>query len=397
MAQQSAESTKVVKSGGLSGAKKRKLVEAVTGYLFIAPATIILTVFGLFPVLFAIYISMHRWRIKKGAFVGLKNYDKALGNHIDVLWFLGGLALFLAAWYVWSSMTKEQRPWAMALKFVAAIVLIVGAVGLVMGMGRMINSGDKRMYRAFLITIFYAVGIVPTQLGAAMILAVMLYQKIKGKDIYRMIYFLPYVAITVASAGVFSTIFSRRPESFANRFVGLLGIPPQKWVQESTGIWSLILGHFGLHPHLNVFWAGPSLALLTIMLYNLWVFVGYNSVIFLAGLGSIPSSMYEAAEIDGANRWKTFRHITLPMLSPTIYFLSIITVMGVFKAITHVLVLRTDAARGTVDTAGLYIFDQFYQATRFGYAAAIAILLFIVILSLTFVQNRIAQKAVFYG
>jgi len=330
-------------------------------------------------------------------FVGLKNYTKALGDPISVLWFVAGIALFIAGWYVWSNMTKEQRPWAMALKLVAAIILIVGAVGLVMGLGHMIQSGDKRMYKAFLITIFYAVGIVPTQLGAAMILAVLLYQKIKGKDIFRMIYFLPYVAITVASAGVFYTIFSRRPESIANRFVGLLGIPPQKWVQESTGIWNLILGHFGLHPHLNVFWAGPSLALLTIMLYNLWVFVGYNSVIFLAGLGSIPSSMYEAAEIDGANRWDTFRHITLPMLSPTIYFLSIITVMGVFKAITHVLVLRTDAARGSVDTAGLYIFDQFYQATRFGYAAAIAILLFLVILSLTFVQTRIAKKAVFYG
>ena len=397
MAQQSMESAKVVQSRGISGAQKRKLKEAIAGYLFIAPATIILTVFGLFPVLFAIYISLHRWRIKKGAYLGFKNYTKALGNPIDVLWFVAGLVLFLAAWYVWANMTKEQRPWAMAIKFIAAIMLIVGAVGLVMGMGRMIQSGDKRMYRAFLITIFYAVGIVPTQLGAAMVLAVMLYQKIKGKDIFRMIYFLPYVAITVASAGVFYTIFSRRPESIANRFVGLFGIPPQKWVQESTGIWNLILGHFGLHPHLNVFWAGPSLALLTIMLYNLWVFVGYNSVIFLAGLGAIPSSMYEAAEIDGANRWKTFRHITLPMLSPTIYFLSIITVMGVFKAITHVLVLRTDAARGTVDTAGLYIFDQFYQATRFGYAASIAILLFIVILSLTFVQTRIAKKAVFYG
>jgi len=386
-----------VKKRGLTGAQKRKLKESITGYLFIAPASILLTVFGLFPLVFAVYISLHRWRIRKGKFLGLQNYEKALGDPKKVLLFLAGIALFVAAWYVWKSMVKEQRTWAMAAKFMAAIAMIAGAVGIVMGLSGMIETGDARMYKAFLITIFYAVGIVPTQLGLAMILAVMLYQKIKGKDIYRMIYFLPYVAITVASAGVFYTIFSRRPESIANRVISFFGIPPQKWMQESTGIWNLILGHFGIDAHLNIFWAGPSLALITVMLYNLWVFVGYNSVIFLAGLGSIPSSMYEAAEIDGANRWKIFRHITLPMLSPTIYFLSIITVMGVFKAITHVLVMRTDAARGTVDTASLYIFDQFYQATRFGYAAAIAIVLFAVILSLTFIQNRIAKQAVFYG
>ena len=394
MAQQS---TEYVKTGGLSGAQKRKLKEAIAGYLFIAPATILLTVFGLFPLIFAVYISLHRWRIKKGKFLGLKNYSKALGDGHDVLWFVVGIALLILAWYVWSNMTKEDRTWAMAAKFAAAVGLIAGAVALFMGLGGMIESGDTRMYKSFLITIFYAVGIVPTQIGIALLLAVMLYQKIKGKDIYRIIYFLPYVTITVASAGVFGSIFSRRPESIANRVISFFGIPPQKWLQESEGIWNLILGHFGIHADLNMFWAGPSLALLTIMLYNLWVFVGYNAVILLAGLGAIPSDMYEAAEIDGANRWKSFLHITLPMLSPTIYFLTIITVMGVFKAISHVLVLRTDASQGTTDTASLYIFDQFYSATRFGYAAAIALLLFAVILSLTFIQTRIAKRTVFYG
>jgi len=394
MAQQSAE---YVKHGRLSGARKRAIREAITGYLFITPATLLLTVFGLFPLLFAVYISLHRWRIRKGAFIGLKNYTKALGDPKDLLWFAIGALLFAAAWFVWKSMTKERRTWAMAVKFLAAVALIAGAWGMITGLGKMIESGDRQMFESFMITIFYAVGIVPMQLGLALVLAVMLYQKIKGKDVYRMIYFMPYVTITVASAGVFRAIFSRRPESIANQIAGLLGIAPQKWLQESTGIWNLILRHFNPDIHLGFILAGPSLALLSIMLYNLWVFVGYNAVIFLAGLGAIPSDLYEAAEIDGANRWHIFRHITLPLLSPTIYFLTVITVMGVFKAINHLLVMREPAAQGTVDTASLYIFDQFYMSTRFGYAAAIAMVLFVIILSLTYVQTRIAKRRVFYG
>ncbi len=405
MAQQS---TAYVPSGRLTGARKRAIREAMTGYLFITPATVLLTVFGLFPLLYAFYISLHRWRIKKGPFLGLKNYTKALGDPQDILWFVVGIALLFLAWFIWRNMVQEHRSWAMILKFVAVIVLLVGAWASIFGLGRMVDSGDTQMFESFVITVFYAVGVVPLQLGGALLLAVMLYQNIKGKDLYRMIYFMPYVTITVASAGVFRAIFSRRPESIANRIFGLVGIPPQKWLQEPHGIWDLIFGHFGINlkttltqmgldPFLVFILLGPSLALISIMLYNLWVFTGYDAVIFLAGLGSIPSDLYEAAEIDGANRWQLFRHITLPLLSPTIYFLTVITVMGVFKAINHVLVMREPAARGTVDTASLYIFDQFYLSTRFGYASAIAMVLFAVILLLTFVQNRIAQRRVFYG
>ena len=394
MAQQS---TAYAPKGRISGARKRAIREALTGYLFITPATILLTVFGLFPLFYAFYISLHRWRIKKGAFLGLKNYTKALGDPMDILWFAVGVALLVISWYLWKSMTKEQRIWAMLLKFLAAILFIAGAWGAFTGLGKMIESGDRQMFESFMITIFYAVGVVPAQLGGALLLAVMLYQNIKGKDWFRMVYFMPYVTITVASAGVFRAIFSRRPEAIANQIISFFGIPPQKWLQEPHGIWELFLGHFGIQADLGFVLAGPSLALISIMLYNLWVFVGYDTVIFLAGLGSIPSDLYEAAEIDGANRWQLFRHITLPMLSPTIYFLTVITVMGVFKAINHVLVMREPAAQGTVDTASLYIFDQFYLSTRFGYASAVATILFLVILTLTFIQNRIAQRRVFYG
>jgi ABC-type sugar transport system permease subunit len=142
---------------------------------------------------------------------------------------------------------------------------------------------------------------------------------------------------------------------------------------------------------------GPSLAMAVIILYNIWVFVGYDTVIFLAGLGNIPGTLYEAARIDGAGRWALFRHITLPLLSPTTFFLSVISIIGTFKAFNHIWILRDPAALGTTDTSSIYFFEVFFRGSRFGYATAMAMVLFAVILALTAVQNRIAARRVFYG
>ncbi len=133
------------------------------------------------------------------------------------------------------------------------------------------------------------------------------------------------------------------------------------------------------------------------MIYGVWSFFGFNTVIFLAGLGSIPQETYEAASIDGATRWAQFRHITLPLLSPTLYFLTLYSVIGTFKAFNHIYVLRTGAALGTTDTASVVIFNVFKRDLRFGYASALSILLLLIIIILTVVNNRIASKRVFYG
>ncbi|MEZ4618152.1 MAG: sugar ABC transporter permease [Caldilineaceae bacterium] len=133
------------------------------------------------------------------------------------------------------------------------------------------------------------------------------------------------------------------------------------------------------------------------MIYGVWTFIGFNTVVFLAGLGNIPKPLYEAAAIDGGGRWAQFRNITLPLLSPTIYFLTLYSVIGTFKAFNHLYVLRNAAALGTTDTASIVIFEAFKRDTRYGYASALAILLLIIILLLTYVNNRIASKRVFYG
>jgi ABC-type sugar transport system permease subunit len=165
------------------------------------------------------------------------------------------------------------------------------------------------------------------------------------------------------------------------------------WLDEPKGIFQMLFPALDIPPAL----AGPSLALFVICLYGIWTYAGYNTVIFLAGLGSIPRSLYEAAAIDGAGRWQQFRHVTLSLLSPTTYFLSLIAVIGTFKAFNHIWVLRSGAALGTTDTASIIIFNEFNRNTRYGYASALALVLMGLILVLTMINSRIAEEKVFYG
>jgi multiple sugar transport system permease protein len=122
-------------------------------------------------------------------------------------------------------------------------------------------------------------------------------------------------------------------------------------------------------------------------------------VIYLAGLSNIPAELGEAAEIDGADRWGVFRHITFPLLSPTTYFLSLIAIMGTFKAFDTLWLLRQSVGTGlgTLNTISVVIFDQFFVRTRYGYASALAFVLFAIILALTVLNNRIQGSRVFYG
>ena len=138
------------------------------------------------------------------------------------------------------------------------------------------------------------------------------------------------------------------------------------------------------------------------IIYNIWTYVGYNSVIYLAGLGNIPGALYEAAEIDGANRWQMLRKITIPLVSPTTYFLVMMGVLGTFRAFNHIYVMTrvvgpVGAPRGTTMTASMLIWKNFWEGNRFGYASALAFILTGVMLSLTWIQNRVSEERVFYG
>ncbi|HAJ37462.1 MAG TPA: hypothetical protein DCL15_17480 [Chloroflexi bacterium] len=304
-----------------------------------------------------------------------------------------GFVLLWLSWRLWQSASHRSSMMSVGLRLGGAAALIIGAWVLIAEAPRIIAQGDAKWWYALLATFYYSLGTIPPQLVVALVLAVLLFQEIRGRGFFRVIYFLPYIAPFVGTAAVFKIIFSNRPTAPVNEILGFFGIPPLGWINEPQGILNLLTPGV----QLPVWAAGPSLALVVIMIYGVWTFFGFNTVIFLAGLGNIPREMYEAAAIDGAGRWPQFRYITLPLLSPTMYFLTLYSVIGTFKAFNHIYVLRTGAALGTTDTASVVIFQTFQRDTRYGYASALAILLLLVIIVLTVANNRLAEKRVHYG
>lgn len=299
-------------------------------YGLLSPALLLFLAFTVFPVIFGLVISLYNWRTGPTDYIGLGNYARAL------------------------------KP-------------------------------DSEMWPALGATISYAILSVPVQLFIALVLAYLLFQKIRGKSFFRVALFLPYVTSTVASAAIWARLYS--PDiGLINQGLSLFGIKPLQWLLEDKGIFTLIAN--GLNITLPTGFTGPSLALVSIVIYTTWVFVGYDMTIFLAGLGNIPTELYEVAKIDGAGGWALFRYITLPLLSPTTFFLSLITIIGTFKAFNHIWVM-TQGDNGTT-TASILIYRQLYEFQRAGYAAALAFLLFTIILVVTIIQNRVAGRQVNY-
>jgi ABC-type sugar transport system permease subunit len=311
----------------------------------------------------------------------------------QVITISAGFILLGLSWWLWKSAGRRSSNVETLLRITAAGALAVGAWVLIAELPQAIEGGDPNWWDGLQVTVFYSIGTVPLQLGISLVLATLLFQDIKAKGFYRLIYFLPYITPAVAAAAVFRTFFSGRPTAPINSLISYLGIKPQLWLDQPKGIIQMLSGN----PDLAGWLAGPSLALVVIIIFNVWAYIGYDTVIFLAGLGGIPSELYEAASIDGAGRWAQFRNITIPLLSPTTYFLTLLAVIGTFKAFNHVWVLRSGAALGTVDTASIVIFTEFNRNTRYGYAASFSLVLLGVILVLTIINNRIAEERVFYG
>ena len=306
-----------------------------------------------------------------------------------------GFVLLLLSWLVWRTAASRDSNLQTGLRFLAGIFLMIGGWVLISELPVVIAEGNEDWWISLRTTVFYVMGALPAELFFGLVLATLLYQDIKAKGLLRMIYFLPYITPAVGAAAVFKVLFSGNPSGTINTLLSSLGFQPLGWLNEPNGVNTLI----GEALNFNVAeWAaGPSLALIVAIIFGIWKYTGYNVVFFLAGLGNISREFYEASSIDGAGRWAQFRHITLPLLSPITYFLTIFGVIGTFKAFNTIFVLRTRAALGTMDTASLVIFDAFNRDTRIGYAAALGIILLLVILSATALFDRLAKGRVFYG
>jgi len=320
---------------------------------------------------------------------------EALAIWAQVVTISAGFVLLLISWLVWRTAAHRDSNLQTGLRFFAAILLMVGGWVLISELPVAIAAGDEDWWIGLRTTLYYVIGTLPAELGFGLVLATLLYQEIKGKGLFRMIYFLPYITPAVGAAAVFKVLFSGNPTGTMNLVLASLGFQPLGWLNEPNGINQIIAEAF--NTTVPAWAAGPSLALIVAIIFGIWKFTGYNVVFFLAGLGNISREYYEAASMDGAGRWAQFRHITLPLLSPITYFLTIFGVIGTFKAFNTIFVLRSRAALGTMDTASLVIFDAFNRDTRIGYAAALGIVLLIVILSATALLDRVAKGRVFYG
>ena len=226
-------------------------------------------------------------------------------------------------------------------------------------------------------TFVFTVGTVPLRVILSLLLAMALNQRIRGITFYRTAYFMPVVSSIVAVALVWQYIF--------NGDYGIL----------NAGLRSLGLavGHpFNPPDWLNsTQWAMPA-----VMMFNLWKNVGFTMVIYLAGLQAIPQNLYEAAEVDGAGSWARFRNITLPMISPTTFFVLIMSLIWAFQVFEEAYIMTRGGPAFATTTVVYYIYMNGFQWFKMGDAAAIAWLLFAVMFAVTLIQVRLQRRWVHY-
>jgi multiple sugar transport system permease protein len=256
---------------------------------------------------------------------------------------------------------------------------------------------DGRFWNSVSNTVFFVLGVVPSGIAIPLVLAMLLRGELKGKAVYRTIYFLPVVTSAVAVSVVWTWLF--KPEAGPiNGVIVALGGNPLMWLREPRGIFEMMFSAFGIHP--GGIFAGPSLALVSLMIVSVWKSIGYNTVLFLAGLENIPGTYYEAAKLDGAGKWGTFRHVTWPLLSPTTFYVLIMSTIASFQTFALVYVMTPPPGGGPLGTTNVIVFYLFQKAfDRFdiGYASAISVFLFVVLLGLTILQRRFGERRVHYS
>jgi multiple sugar transport system permease protein len=214
-------------------------------------------------------------------------------------------------------------------------------------------------------------GTVPAGIVQSLQLALAMNSPVPGITACRAIFFVPVITSSVAVAMIWRWLYNR-DFGLINTGLIALGLPAIPWLSSTA-------------------WAMPAVILMAV-----WKRLGYDMVIYLAGLQAIPPQLYEAAEIDGAGRWHRFWYITLPLLTPTTFFILVISIIGSFQVFDLAFVLTSGGPGNATNTIVMYVYNQAFQFFHMGYAAAIAWILFTVILTITLIQWRIQKRWVHY-
>ena len=258
----------------------QRLRDNLTGYLFIGPQLFGIVVFVLIPLFYALYLSLYRWDLlSPPRYVGLSNFTEALNSRV-----------------FWSAVRS---------------------------------------------TLSYSALYIPLNIGLALLFALLLNQ-IRGKVVFRTLFFLPVITNSVAASLVWAWLLNA-DFGLINQGLKSLGVvAPPRWL------------------------LSPDSAMLGIVLMSVWWTVGVNMVIFLAGLQGIPAIYYEAAALDGANSRQRFLHVTLPMLSPTIFFVLVITIIGSLQVFDQILVLTNGGPADSTRVFVMYLYTEAIQRFRMG-------------------------------
>ena len=237
---------------------------------------------------------------------------------------------------------------------------------------------DIRFRKAMLNTFMYVFATVPIGICLALLVAVAIDQKIKCKNFFRGIFFLPTVTSIVASSVMWKWLFAGGKYGLINYFVLMkLGFEPVDWL------------------------LSPQLTLPSIMIMSIWAGLGYNVILFLAGLQTIPHVMYEAANVDGAGFWRKFFNITLPLLKPTIVFVTIMSCIVSFQVFEQIYVMANIEGKigGVLDSALTivpYLYDMGFHKYQMGYACALAYIIFLCVVILTLINAKFLKSRVEY-
>lgn len=222
---------------------------------------------------------------------------------------------------------------------------------------------DPAFHQALYNTFRYSIVVVPVQTILSLLLAMVANQKIKGKTFFRVAYYVPAVTSAVAAASIFMFLFNTK--GIANQFLGLFGFEAVSWFND------------------------PRFALPLAMIMAIWSTVGSQMLIFLAGLQDIPEEVYEAADMDGAGPWTRFMKITVPMLSSKTMFVLVVGMIGTLQMFDQAFIISggVGGPLGSTTTVVLYLYNKAFGENRLGYGSAVAMLLFVIILTLTLVQK----------
>ena len=232
-------------------------------------------------------------------------------------------------------------------------------------------TDDRLFWITLRNTVVYSLFVIPGSIVISLLLALALNTRIRGVGLYRTIYFLPYVSSTIAISLVWKWIM--HPDfGILNGFLGLFGAPKLGWLQDR------------------------NMALLSVAIVAIWHSAGYNMTIFLAGLKGIPRTYYEAAQIDGATYWQRFWRITFPLLTPTLFFVLVISLIGSFQVFNLVYIMTEGGPGNSTQVYVYYLWENAFSYFRMGYASAMAYILFVIMLVITLFQVRLLGRRVNY-